>query len=276
VTNQKPELNTRNNKGLSVAIYLVISLPPAILVTVNKSAARKRGGQRHRRRNCCSRAAVLVSFEALHKLSSRQVEKMVKARMTTADVAAEIACLRKLIGMRVANVYDLNPKASLLEYYVFLNSLFVCWILFLHPAGDSWTTLLSSILSAFEACGGVSYMASRNQHWRCKFLPSSFPPKLKGYGGVHCHMLFTAFGGKVSWDLHELEGVSLANHLSGFNSASAFFGNGSFVRGVTKLLAALVFGQAVLHVNLESTHKGSGFMRRLLSTSCLSGACSCS
>jgi hypothetical protein len=40
VTNQKPELNTRNNKGLSVAIYLVISLPPTIFVTVNKSAAR--------------------------------------------------------------------------------------------------------------------------------------------------------------------------------------------------------------------------------------------
>jgi hypothetical protein len=40
VTSQKSKLNTRNNKGLSVTIYLVISLPPAILVTVNESAAR--------------------------------------------------------------------------------------------------------------------------------------------------------------------------------------------------------------------------------------------
>jgi hypothetical protein len=30
VTNQKPELNTRNNTGLSVAIFLVISLPQVL------------------------------------------------------------------------------------------------------------------------------------------------------------------------------------------------------------------------------------------------------
>jgi hypothetical protein len=35
---------------------------------------------------------------------------MVKARMTTADVAAEVKCLRRLIGMRLANVYDITPK----------------------------------------------------------------------------------------------------------------------------------------------------------------------
>ena len=36
---------------------------------------------------------------------------MVKQRMSTADVAGETACLRqKLLGMRVANIYDVNPK----------------------------------------------------------------------------------------------------------------------------------------------------------------------
>lgn len=37
---------------------------------------------------------------------------MVKQRMSVADVAAEVACLSKsIVGMRVANVYDINPKA---------------------------------------------------------------------------------------------------------------------------------------------------------------------
>ena len=37
---------------------------------------------------------------------------MVKQRMATADVAAEVACLRQrgLIGMRVTNAYDISPK----------------------------------------------------------------------------------------------------------------------------------------------------------------------
>ena len=36
---------------------------------------------------------------------------MVKQRMGSADVAGECACLRKqLLGLRVANLYDLNPK----------------------------------------------------------------------------------------------------------------------------------------------------------------------
>lgn len=39
---------------------------------------------------------------------------MVKLRMNTADVAAEVRCLRRLIGFRCANVYDLTPKVSLL------------------------------------------------------------------------------------------------------------------------------------------------------------------
>jgi hypothetical protein len=37
---------------------------------------------------------------------------MVKARMTTTDVAAEVKCLRRLIGMRLANVYDITPKVN--------------------------------------------------------------------------------------------------------------------------------------------------------------------
>ncbi|TVU49717.1 hypothetical protein EJB05_01045 [Eragrostis curvula] len=40
---------------------------------------------------------------------------MVKARMTTADVAAEVKCLRRLIGMRLANVYDITPKTYLFK-----------------------------------------------------------------------------------------------------------------------------------------------------------------
>lgn len=37
---------------------------------------------------------------------------MVKVRMNTADVAAEVKCLRRLIGMRCSNVYDLSPKVE--------------------------------------------------------------------------------------------------------------------------------------------------------------------
>ncbi|KAL2651385.1 hypothetical protein R1flu_019513 [Riccia fluitans] len=41
---------------------------------------------------------------------------MVKVRMTTADVAAEVRCLRKLIGMRCANIYDLTPKTYVIKF----------------------------------------------------------------------------------------------------------------------------------------------------------------
>eukprot|EP00891_Asterochloris_glomerata_P005087 jgi/Astpho2/5087/fgenesh1_pg.00072_%23_10_t len=41
---------------------------------------------------------------------------MVKQRMGSADVAGECACLRKqLLGLRVANLYDLNPKTYMLK-----------------------------------------------------------------------------------------------------------------------------------------------------------------
>ncbi|KAI7842328.1 hypothetical protein COHA_003968 [Chlorella ohadii] len=41
---------------------------------------------------------------------------MVKQRFSSADVAAEAACLRqRCLGMRVANVYDINPKTYVLK-----------------------------------------------------------------------------------------------------------------------------------------------------------------
>lgn len=37
---------------------------------------------------------------------------MVKQRMASADVAGEVSCLKsKLLGLRLANIYDLSPKA---------------------------------------------------------------------------------------------------------------------------------------------------------------------
>ena len=43
---------------------------------------------------------------------------MVKQRMSTADVAGETACLRQnLLGMRVANIYDVNPKVNIACIY---------------------------------------------------------------------------------------------------------------------------------------------------------------
>jgi len=37
-----------------------------------------------------------------------------KQKMSTADVAGEVACLRKrIIGMRLANIYDINQKVYL-------------------------------------------------------------------------------------------------------------------------------------------------------------------
>ncbi|KAK9168834.1 hypothetical protein Syun_000974 [Stephania yunnanensis] len=40
---------------------------------------------------------------------------MVKVRMNTADVAAEVKCLRRLIEMRCSNVYDLSPKTYMFK-----------------------------------------------------------------------------------------------------------------------------------------------------------------
>ena len=38
---------------------------------------------------------------------------MVKQRMSTADIAAEVACLKnRIVGMRVANIYDVNSKVG--------------------------------------------------------------------------------------------------------------------------------------------------------------------
>lgn len=42
---------------------------------------------------------------------------MVKQRMNVADVACEVACLKeRIIGMRVANIYDLSPKVYLISH----------------------------------------------------------------------------------------------------------------------------------------------------------------
>lgn len=41
---------------------------------------------------------------------------MVKVRMNTADVAAEVKCLKRLIGMRCSNVYDISPKVPISQY----------------------------------------------------------------------------------------------------------------------------------------------------------------
>lgn len=51
---------------------------------------------------------------------------MVKVRMNTADVAAEVKCLRRLIGMRCSNVYDLSPKVlpSSVWAFAFARSVF--------------------------------------------------------------------------------------------------------------------------------------------------------
>lgn len=55
--------------------------------------------------------------------------------MNTADVAAEVKCLRRLIGMRCSNVYDLSPKVTDTFYYNYKPHLVfilvkppVCWI----------------------------------------------------------------------------------------------------------------------------------------------------
>jgi hypothetical protein len=48
---------------------------------------------------------------------------MVKLRMNTADVAAEVRCLRKLIGMRCANIYDLTPKVSLRNFSLRISAM---------------------------------------------------------------------------------------------------------------------------------------------------------
>lgn len=38
---------------------------------------------------------------------------MVKQRMTSVDVAGEVACLQqRILGFRLANLYDINAKVS--------------------------------------------------------------------------------------------------------------------------------------------------------------------
>ena len=41
---------------------------------------------------------------------------MPKTRMTGLDVSAVVAEMRGCLGMRVANIYDINPKVTHLEH----------------------------------------------------------------------------------------------------------------------------------------------------------------
>lgn len=58
---------------------------------------------------------------------------MPKQRMNSADVAAEVACLRqRILGLRLANIYDLNPKV---RCWVCGASLVVCLPVCMRHAG---------------------------------------------------------------------------------------------------------------------------------------------
>lgn len=68
---------------------------------------------------------------------------MVKVRMNTADVAAEVKCLRRFIGMRCSNVYDLSPKVAppFLFFVLSLSSIrFDSIFLLCRPTCLSWWT----------------------------------------------------------------------------------------------------------------------------------------
>ncbi|KAM7279287.1 hypothetical protein ACFE04_006421 [Oxalis oulophora] len=87
---------------------------------------------------------------------------MVKVRMNTADVAAEVKCLRKLIGMRCSNVYDLSPKIVLFQFGVGANAHYV--ILELYAQGniiltDSDFTVLTLLRSHRDDDKGIAIMS---------------------------------------------------------------------------------------------------------------------
>ncbi|CAJ1963097.1 unnamed protein product [Sphenostylis stenocarpa] len=87
---------------------------------------------------------------------------MVKVRMNTADVAAEVKCLRRLIGMRCSNVYDLTPKT-----YVFklMNSSGVS------ESGESEKVLL--LMESGVRLHSTIYMRDKSN------TPSGFTLKLR-------------------------------------------------------------------------------------------------
>lgn len=65
--------------------------------------------------------------------------------MNTADVAAEVKCLRRLIGMRCSNVYDLSPKVLLILFLPFILSCtffpqFNSFSALCRPTCSSWWT----------------------------------------------------------------------------------------------------------------------------------------
>jgi hypothetical protein len=57
-----------------------------------------------------------------------------KQRLSTADVAGEVACLRaRIMGMRVVNVYDINPKVcAARQTYVSNCSFFLFFQISIH------------------------------------------------------------------------------------------------------------------------------------------------
>ncbi|QCD77441.1 putative translation factor [Vigna unguiculata] len=87
---------------------------------------------------------------------------MVKVRMNTADVAAEVKCLRRFIGMRCSNVYDLSPKT-----YVFklMNSSGVS------ESGESEKVLL--LMESGVRLHSTIYMRDKSN------TPSGFTLKLR-------------------------------------------------------------------------------------------------
>lgn len=87
---------------------------------------------------------------------------MVKVRMNTADVAAEVKCMRRLIGMRCSNVYDLSPKT-----YVFklMNSSGMT------ESGESEKVLL--LMESGVRLHTTAYLRDKNN------TPSGFTLKLR-------------------------------------------------------------------------------------------------
>ncbi|KAK2643714.1 hypothetical protein Ddye_018909 [Dipteronia dyeriana] len=87
---------------------------------------------------------------------------MVKVRMNTADVAAEVKCLRRLIGMRCSNVYDLSPKTYMFKL---MNSSGVT------ESGESEKVLL--LMESGVRLHTTAYVRDKNN------TPSGFTLKLR-------------------------------------------------------------------------------------------------
>ena len=112
---------------------------------------------------------------------------MVKQRMSTADVAGETACLRqKLLGMRVANIYDVNPKVR-------VSSPTVCMTVTVEKRSLVFS-MLCVLLSHRLPCHFVAYMMG---WYQCKAViyaihePQTYIIKLSRSGeeGEKAHLV---------------------------------------------------------------------------------------